>query len=288
MRSRRIAILMHEKDDKANLKNYLISILAEHWREDGHEVIFLFGTGRYVPADLLFVHVDLSVVPDSYLSFARRYPVAINGRIKDVRKSTYSQELLENDDPWDGPVIVKSKKNSAGIPERARGGLLGTAKEKLLKAVHKFNLNGSPLTIRTALDYRVYDHLEEVPRIYFYHPGLVVQKFLPETDDGFYCVRILLFLGDNMSCMRLKSRNSIINDASVEHYERIDPHPEILAMRKRLQFDYGKFDYVVNDGKPILLDANKTVGWPPNMSENVKMTESLRHHSSGLYSFFEE
>lgn len=289
MTKKRIAILCHKEDNEHTLQSHLILPLAEYWREDGHEVIFLFGTDQFIPADLLFVHVDLSVVPDDYLSFARQYPVMINGNIRDVRKSVYSPGLLKKGDDWDGSVIVKSEKNSAGIPERGRTGFYGKIQDKILKAANRLNGRASPLTIRTALDYKVYDHLEGVPSLYFHHPGLVIQKFIPEIDDGFYCVRIVYFLGDHMSCMRLKSRNPIVKDETVEEFERdIVPHPDILGMRKRMQFDYGKFDYVVVDGEAILIDANKTVGWPPNVAERAETKKRLRHHSKGLYAFFED
>ncbi|MDR9365401.1 MAG: hypothetical protein RI575_08690 [Balneolaceae bacterium] len=56
-------------------------------------MIFLFGTDRFVPADLLFMHVDLSIVPDEYFEFAEKYPIENNGNIKDIRKSTYGTHL---------------------------------------------------------------------------------------------------------------------------------------------------------------------------------------------------
>ena len=42
---------------------------------------------------------------------------------------------------------------------------------------------------------------------------------------------------------------------------------ERRAERERLGFDYGKFDFVVREGKAILLDANKTPGSPPPSPE---------------------
>jgi hypothetical protein len=38
---------------------------------------------------------------------------------------------------------------------------------------------------------------------------------------------------------------------------------EIRAERERMGFDYGKFDFVVNDGKAVLFDANRTPHAPP-------------------------
>jgi len=37
-----------------------------------------------------------------------------------------------------------------------------------------------------------------------------------------------------------------------------DAPSEIEALRERMGFDYGKFDYVIHEGRVILLDANKT------------------------------
>ena len=49
------------------------------------------------------------------------------------------------------------------------------------------------------------------------------------------------------------------------------PVPEELrAWRHRLGFDYGKFDFVVRDGVPILLDVNRTPTVPPNLTDAVR------------------
>ena len=96
---RKVAILYHEKQRGKKL-NYIIDCYSEYWRADGHEVIPLFGVAQFVPADLIIVHVDLSVVPEEYLDFARRYPVVLNGAVKDIRKSTYSWLRLKPDDAY--------------------------------------------------------------------------------------------------------------------------------------------------------------------------------------------
>ena len=289
MAKRRIAILMHEADDEQTLAAFLITELAEHWREDGHQVEFLFGTKRFVPADLIFVHVDLSVVPDNYLAFAGRYPIAVNGCVKDIRKSIYSQGLLESGDAWDGPVIVKSNRNFAGAPERARSGFLGKVRQQLLHEMNRLNLALLIPSLRTPLDYRVYPHLREVPSLYFYHPGLIVQKFMPEMEGGMYCVRLMSFLGDRVTCTRLRGKHPIVNGKTTEVVDHeIELHPEMLAMRDRLKFDYGKFDYVVVDGRAILLDANKTVGCSQNLLGNDEMRVRRRYRAEGLYSYFKD
>ena len=74
-----------------------------------------------MPADLVLLHVNLSVVPDEYLELASRYPIVVNGKAKDIRKSTYSTLRVTRDDPYAGPVIVKSNLNYAGVPEAIQG-----------------------------------------------------------------------------------------------------------------------------------------------------------------------
>lgn len=289
MKKRRIAILMHQEDDEDVLEEYLVARLAEYWREAGHEVVFLFGTDQFVPADLLIVHVDLSVVPESYRAFADRYPVAINDRVVDIRKSTFSRGLLQPGDSWDGPVVVKTDNNAAGYPEHDRAGLLAKVHRKLIAAMYRLKLEEPISLLRTTLDYPVYDHLREVPRSYFYNPSLVVQKFMPEKEDGFYCVRYMEFLGEHITCTRLKGKHPIVKRKNAEEVEvDIEPHPEIVAMRDRLQIDYGKFDYVVSDGEAILLDVNKTVGYTPSVQETDERRELRRYRAEGLYDFFED
>lgn len=279
---------MHENDDESTTQDYLIYTLAEIWRESGHKVTFLFGTNHYRPADIMFVHVDLSVVPDSYLQFANRYPVRINNSIKDIRKSSYSDHLLGRHDSWDGPVIVKSNNNSAGIPERRRRGLAGRIQKKLFSLIQQSDIRFFPSPILSARDYKVYNQLEDVPSLFFYHPGFIIQKFLPEKDGDLYCTRILVFLGDKMKCSLVKSKHPIVNSESAEVIEYdVQPDPDILDLREKLGFDYGKFDYVINNGKAVLLDANKTVGNARELINSQKMKERVKSYEAGLYNFLE-
>lgn len=289
MKKYRIAILLHEMDNMQTVDYSIIKFFAKYWQEDGHDVEFLFGTDNFVPADLIFVHVDLSVVPDSYLEFAQQYPIAINGRVKDVRKSTYSQLLIQSGEEWNGPVIVKSDKNCAGTPELIRGGLMGRVQKKILKVVDRLHLNPFTPAILTAMDYRIYDHLDEVPRAYFYHPGLVIEKFIPEMDDDQYVVRMTSFLGDRYSSFFLKGKHPILKGDSAEIItHKKDYHPDIDKWRKELQLDYGKFDYVVKDGEAILLDANKTVGCASTLEDNEELDQRRRSRARGLYSYLSD
>src|SRR5260370_28834954 len=112
---RTIAILFHENNRRRYLSSYAISFLAKFWRQDGNRVRYLFGTRKFVPADLLLIHVDLSIVPDEYLEFASRYPIALN---RVPRKSQVSTNLVNRCDSYSGQVIVKSDLNCGGSPEQ--------------------------------------------------------------------------------------------------------------------------------------------------------------------------
>src|SRR5436309_8684921 len=118
MSPKTIGILFHENNRERDLCGYAVTFLAEFWRQDGHRVHHLFGTRKFVPADLLLIHVDLSVVPDEYLEFASRYPIALNKAAKDIRKSLISTNLVRQGDRYSGQVIVKSDLNSGGFPEQ--------------------------------------------------------------------------------------------------------------------------------------------------------------------------
>lgn len=289
MKKYRIAILIHEKDRQKHQYYYLIDFFADFWRADGHEVFCITGTKEFVPADVIFVHVDLSVVPDEYLEFARQYPVVINS-VKDIRKSTFSENILRPLDGWKGKVIVKTNNNAAGIPERG----VWDFKKRVLKKIGRLTktdlteLHFLSPSIPSKYDYPIFDHISDVPKYYFYHPDLIVQKFIPEIEKDYYCSYILNFLGDRMLCIKLKGKHPIVTVDSAEEIEYpVEPSPEILAKIAEFGFDYGKFDYVLSNGKAILLDINKTTGGSEVYLNQSCMGEFLHYGAKGLYELIE-
>ncbi len=268
---RKIAILYHEKQRGREL-NYIIDCYAEYWREDGHEVIPIFGVTQFVPADLIIVHVDLSVVPEEYLNFARRYPVVLNGAVKDIRKSTFSRLRLKPCDLYEGKVIVKSNYNYAAGPERD----LGVALDPRGVSASFF---WSPQ------DYQIYENPKAVPAVLFDDPNVIVEKFQPEYVDGLYYMRAMLFVGDHVTCSRISSREPIVNASTLVHMDRVEPHPDIVKLRKEMGFDLGKFDYVMHEGNALLLDANKTTGGISGPS-SPELVAARRYRAEGLYDFF--
>ena len=279
MSPRTIGILFHEKNRKRHLSGYAITFLAEFWSQDGHRVHYLFGTRKFVPADLLLVHVDLSVVPDEYLEFASRYPIALNSGVKDIRKSQISTNLVKQGDAYSGKVIVKTNLNFEGSPEQ----ILRRHRWQLLAS--RFVRDHAIGTgLETHSKYRIYNRLTDVSPAVFERNDLVVEKFLPEQEGNFFFVRNYEFLGDCVTCTRLASTDPIVKDQTVARVEEIEPHPEIVEARRRLKFDYGKFDYVIHDGKPILLDANKTTG--ADRIRTPQLNARRRHRANGIYSYF--
>lgn len=284
---KRIAILFHEHYRKYRARmDYAICHMATYWREAGHEVTFVFGVKQFIPADLAILHVDLSEVPDDYLEFSRRYPLVVNGAVKDVRKSTFSKHLLRAHDSYAGRVIVKSDLNYAGLPER----LLVERKSRFririanwLRSFDNVRARDGASWFGTSTHYRVYESLRDVPSICFESHGLVVEKFLPEMDGGLYCVRFYNFLGDRMTSVRIASKDPIVKSHNKVSRMVVEPHPDIVKLRSTLKFDFGKFDYVVLDGCAIPLDVNKTPGEGSTVSPEAEAR--LRYRASGLYSF---
>jgi hypothetical protein len=280
--TRRVVVLWHERE-RAATGAYMITYLAQYWRADGIDVQFVFGARKFVPADVAIVHVDLSVVPEEYLELARRYPVAVNGRVRSIRRTAYSENLVRAGERWDGPVIVKSDLTSAGWPEQR---LLSRrpAAVRLARAVLA-RLRPAPAGRAEPLrTYEVYDSIADVPAHRLAAKDTVVEKFLPERENGLYAVRYYYFLGDRWTGERLFSPLPVVKEATQVRIEPVEPHPAVVEWRSRLGFDYGKFDYVIRDGEAILLDANKTVG------ATVKVTPELealrRHRAAGIHAYF--
>jgi hypothetical protein len=282
MNARRIAILMHALDDPRSVNKYLISKFAEHWRRDGHEVFYLFGTREFVPADIAVVHVNLSMIPDEYLRFAARYPLTLNGRIRDIRKSRISKQLLVRDSSWTGPVIVKTDNNCGGMAERMFASRCGEGYGSVEELIEPESLR-----IRGPWGYVIYPSLGHVPRPIFDDPSLIVEKFLPEIEGNMYCVRLLSVLGDRASCIRLRGQHPILNGATAQHIELVPPHDEILAMKEALHCDYGKLDYVVVSGSAVLLDVNITIAVSDNLLPSAALDEERRVRAVALYKYFQ-
>ncbi|MEM1412593.1 MAG: hypothetical protein AAGH19_09570, partial [Pseudomonadota bacterium] len=224
-----------------------------------------------VTADVCIVHVDLSVVPDDYMAFARRFPLMLNGRVTDIRKSRTSHNLLQPGDPWPGPVILKTDLNYAGWPEKT----LQHSRWRLKAMKAAGPLLKSLGQIQTHDHYRVFERLEDVPDRYFKDETYVVEKFLPEVEDGLYCVNCYKFFGDLHECGRSYSTEPVVLGPNTVRREYIDPEPAVVELAKSLGLDFGKIDYAMHEGRPEIFDINRTPGRLARGS-NVPMERVIR------------
>lgn len=261
---KRILVLLHENERTQKFKKMMIAQMFPHWRRQGYKVIVQKGTQRITPADLLVAHVDLSVIPESYRRFFQHYPCVVNGRVTDIRKATYSENILNRGTDFSGMVIAKSNYNYNGKPEQQLLNDSGYA---------------SPFQ-----DYPVFKNVAEVPDLYWDHPNVIIERFLPETDGKAYYLRQYAFLGDQEVWLRMGSHSPVVAASKAFVYQNIEPDPTVRTFRERLGFDYGKFDYVIHEGKPVLLDANKTQGG--GVSTHFKeYGDTTRQRALGISSF---
>jgi hypothetical protein len=227
------------------------------------------------------VHVDRSVVPDEYLEFASRYPICINGKIKNILKSQISKNLVSRNDNYKGRVVVKTDLNSAGWPERAAN--MNILSLVLLKIIHRIGVPTRKFI--SQLDYKVYDSSLDVPNHYFDNADFVVEKFLPEMYGELFCLNSYYFLGDMHSGIKIYSRNPIVNGSVQVKREYSTPHPEIINIRNQLGIDYGKLDYCVVNGKAVLLDLNKTNAVAMHRIAHEHL-ELIHKQAAGIYYYF--
>jgi hypothetical protein len=257
-----IAVVTHEYDRfqtpwrplrRRDSPYMLFDILAELERR-GHRVRRLCGLSQPPDADLAILHVDATIVPQAYVDYAARFPFCLNLAVTDISKRRISQALLRNSDGWRGPVIVKSNLNHHGLPE---------ARFNLRAARH-----GRPIPFPGAREiprYEVFAARGDVPAELLERPDLVVEKFMPEIVADGFGTRIWVFCGTRERCARYVSPNAVVKASETIRREPVPVPDEMRLLRQKLGFDYGKFDFVIHQGQPVLLDANPTPGRPKSV-----------------------
>lgn len=188
-----IAILVY-KDDSLDDAPYYLNKIVKIWENDGIRITIHRGPEHPVNADLAILHVNLTVVPADHLAAVRQYPLVINGEVTDISKRRISNRILNKNDGYGGPVIVKTDRNNGGKREgysASRGPLI----PRYLSAARR----RLPWTLKAELgesDYRVFEKISNVPRIVWSNPNLVVERFVSEMRDGLYGLRTWTFFGD--------------------------------------------------------------------------------------------
>ncbi len=255
---RRIVILTHQHQG-LHPNNGLAVIAFGIWQPAGWEILVQQGLRDPPAADIAILHVDLTVVPEPYLELAARYPICLNGKVRDISKRLVSRDLLTRDAPWDGPVIVKTDRNHLGLPERrlalACGGWRAHWGDALLRRLPPRWSGRLP-----GDRYRPYPNLDAVPPWVWRRPELVVERFLVQRHDALYTLNQWHFLGSGSVVKTFFAPAQVVKwadqVASLPLHDEVPP--EIRRRREELGFDYGKFDYLVTPEGPRLLDANRT------------------------------
>ena len=282
-------VILHHKHTDLEKSPCLLNYCSQNWIQQGHSVIHVFGIDGSAPvADVLILHVNMTVVPQEYVQFTKQYPVVINRDVIDISKSTFSTIIITRNDPYNGPVIVKTKNNYGGLPERQISKL---ERRRGLKDIVQY-IRQQYTWIRPwhrtewLKNYPVFNTVQKVPQGVWQNENLVVEKFMPERNkDGHYCVREWVFLGDReVHFMNISSEPVIkgTNTDRKEYFSTDEVPAELRKIRSRLGFDYGKFDYAIHNGKPVLYDVNKTPGAPYNLLDRPEATENIRQLSFGL------
>lgn len=282
---KRVVILFHDCQRRRGPQSYLIHALSEVWRKCGLDVSCAYGVRDHPEADLLIPQIDLTRLPDDYVEYLASYPNVLNRNVPDISKRSFSAHLLEEGDDYQEPVIVKTNNNFGGRQER----WLVLHRHRLLSWLYRRALPlagralGQGLARQTVLDqYPIYPSLAEVPRGVFSNKALVVEQFLPEREGELYFMRHYLFLGDHTRNVRVAGRNPFLKRSACVPVDEGLPVPaELTDLRRRLGFDYGKFDYTIHDGKVVVLDVNWTPA-PPGTAEGA--ARAARDLAGGIWS----
>ena len=276
-----IAIIFAEHLKKKMVQHYRIWRFAEFWEQCGYKINFIFRYDEPVDADLIIPHNNLSVRPEEVYQMFADTSAVINRDVCDIRKSCFSTNLVNREDDYQGPVIVKTDANYGGLPERVAlkylpgrerlAAQLVRSKRAWKKIYSARSFNS--LVYRSRISpsrYPVFSSKSQLPQGTFTNKELIVEKFLPEKDGEYYCLRSYAFLGDKGVAVRSKSKYPVVKGANGFDLEFIPIDEQIVEWQKKLGFDYGKFDYVVRDGEVVLFDVNDTPTFGNAYSEEVQ------------------
>ena len=257
---RSVAILVHHRQRDPLAARARIWMLAAAWRARGIRVDVLHGTGRRTDADLLIPHLDVSYIDDDYWRFIQSHPRVVNRRLRDIRKTRLSTILVRPGDGYCGPVIVKTDGNCGGYPDRFHAGrgpsLLARARMRLTR-VPWLEPRALPW-VCTLARYYVLPSPRAVPAGVWRNPHLVVERFLPEMRDGRYVLRQWIVFGSRDKLGMLLGSDPQVKSWTSTRVPGESPPPEIISARARLGLDFTKIDYVIHEGRGVLLDVNPT------------------------------
>ena len=265
---------IHIVTEKPELDDiYLVKILARFWKDWGHEVSF--GPTKSPLSNVGFMHLDSTRIEPEQVPAMDG--AMINRHVLDISKSIYSTERVYPDSDWDGPVIIKSNLNFYGTPEWY------STKRTYRKKLQRYLANRCWQIARMlpSNNYPILPSISKVPGWVWKKQDLIVERFLPDMEDGLYSIRGWIFLGDRGYCYRFFSPYPVVKAKDMVRREILEhTPPALVGFREKYQFDYGKFDFVEVDGKAILIDMNKTP--TSRIDPNSPLLPML---AEGIYSF---
>lgn len=196
-----------------NKKLWSIRNLEAVWRAGGARVIQYSDLSQPVPeVDIWFCHLDSTIMPKDFSQFIDSQPKVVNGELKDIRKTSFSEQLLDSaNSSYEGAVIVKSDYNYGGLVDMRMADYQRGFMRLLPKRIRKKHL-GLPSDLEANSNYIVYDSLQLVPPECFQNQHTVVEKFLPEKDGVNYALRMTFKLGCSVSSYRIISTEQIVKN----------------------------------------------------------------------------
>ncbi len=227
-----------------------------------------------------FLHVDLTELPDPFNRVHQFYARCVNGRAFTISRRLYSRVVLNRGDDYSGPVIVKSALNSRGLPE------MQFAAYRRMLSLQDPQTRPAMLE-RLCPQYRIYDHTGAVPEENWLDPHSMVEKFIP----GHTRLPVVKYRQEFFFELELNTRStfdSLLCDptqiVSVE-FPTSAP-PEVQAVRRQLNLDFGSVDYFIVDGEVFVIDVNKTTTVTPAWIEaHPPLQEYIRVVTERLVQF---
>ena len=281
----RVAIITHEIDE-FQVSNYLLRHLSKRWEQEGIRIDIVKGVNQELPAaDLAILHTDITAVGEDYIRIIDQYPLVINGAVTDISKTTFSDLIVQKSDAYNDKVIVKTNANFGGMRER---------KEKLQEGdmASTIEIQRPWRRVEWMKEYPIFNSPLDVPGGVWRNEKLVVEKFLPEQNSqGEYLLKMWVFLGDHGIYYQAVSTEPVIKSQNLIRREFLDVNdvPEsIREIRSKLGFDYGKFDFAMYTGKPVLYDVNRTPGGPKSALNRESIERSYQVLSAGLNGFISQ
>lgn len=277
-----ICILVHEKDPFRD-QHYLIQQLAEKWCARNFKIEIARNPENLSGADIVIQHLNMTTIPASYTEALDSHPLVINGKIHSISKRTISKNLLKPGCNYLNPVIVKTDNNHGGRPDR-----------RLQKKYDPISMfcrqikKRCPWQITGILDpenYQIYPKSYMVPHSVWQNNNLVVEKLCTEKEGNLYLLRQWIFFGSKEICRVLLSPNPVIHagDVVAKRYSTNIPQ-NLRKARKKFGFDYGKFDFIIRDGKAVLFDTNFTQSFMTTRTSH-DLNHALTLLSLGIHDF---